>query len=79
MEAINLEDKKTVFRTKLNHDVRSCFNAILGYQNILKEEAIDNLDPEHANFIERMGTRSQEGIKILDELQKLYEELYANK
>ena len=58
-------------RIPLNHDVRACFNAILGFQEILLED-LNHLDKDSKHMLERIKVRSQEGLDILSDLSEKF-------
>ncbi|MDX1583590.1 MAG: histidine kinase dimerization/phospho-acceptor domain-containing protein, partial [Thermoanaerobaculia bacterium] len=53
--------------TKLRHDLRTCVNQILGYSELLREEA-EEVQPDFVPDLDRIGTAGNRLLSILDRL-----------
>lgn len=65
-------EARNVISSRFNHDLRAPLMAIVGFAELLGEE---NLTPEQQTYVQRILEATDEIVYILDEVQKVLNEV----
>lgn len=65
-------EARNVISSRFNHDLRAPLTAIVGFAELLGEE---NLTPEQQTYVQRILEATDEIVYILDEVQKVLNEV----
>ena len=67
-QLIELNNTKDKFFSIISHDLKSPFNAILGFSNLLLKEYKSLNDDERVDIIQHVSTSAESAFKLLDNL-----------
>lgn len=70
-EAVRASSAKSEFLAKMSHELRTPLNAVIGYSQMLLEEAIDEGDTENVADLERIHLAGQNLLKLVNNVLDL--------
>ena len=70
-EAVRASSAKSEFLAKMSHELRTPLNAVIGYSQMLLEEAVEDNDPENVADLDRIHVAGQNLLKLVNNVLDL--------